>query len=48
MWQASFKAVIDRLAVPGSKARERGVLSVPEFKRIARKVWPAARAASQK
>lgn len=47
MWEASFKAVIDRLAVPGSNARARGVLSVPEFKRIARKVWPSARAATQ-
>lgn len=42
MWEASFDAVLKRLAVPGSKARARGVLSVPEFKRLeaARKVWP--------
>jgi hypothetical protein len=40
MWEASFEAVLDRLAVPGSKARARGVLSVPEFKRLGRQIWP--------
>ena len=40
MWEARFESDIKRLAVPGSKARARGVLSVPEFTRIARKAWP--------
>jgi hypothetical protein len=43
MWEAPFAAVAERLAVPGSKARARGVLAVDEFKRIpaAHQVWPA-------
>jgi hypothetical protein len=43
MWEAPFDVVLKRLAVPGSRARARGVLSVPEFKRIesARKAWPS-------
>lgn len=41
MWEAPYLAVEERLALPGSKARERGALGVREFKRIARKVWPA-------
>lgn len=42
MWEAPMAAVNDRLAVPGSKARARGALSVPEFKRHCRAVcvWP--------
>ncbi|MDR3485700.1 MAG: hypothetical protein P4M05_12415 [Bradyrhizobium sp.] len=40
MWEASYEAVVERLAVPGSKARDRGVLSVPEFKAMAQRVWP--------
>lgn len=40
MWEAPFGSVIERLARPGSKARARGVLSVPEFTQIARSVWP--------
>lgn len=40
MWEAPFKAVAARLAVPGSKSRGRGALSVSEFKRMARQVWP--------
>jgi hypothetical protein len=40
MWEAPFGSVIKRLARPGSKARARGVLSVPEFTGIARRVWP--------
>lgn len=40
MWEAPFAAVAARLAVPGSKSRERGALGVSEFKRMARKVWP--------
>lgn len=41
MWEAPFPAVAKRLAVPGSKARDRGALGVSEFKRIdgARQVW---------
>ncbi|HQT90319.1 MAG TPA: hypothetical protein PK677_17600 [Acidiphilium sp.] len=40
MWEAPFTAVAARLTVPGSKSRDRGALSVSEFKRMARKVWP--------
>lgn len=40
MWSAPYSAVAERLAKPGSKARERGALSVPEFKRLAVRVWP--------
>lgn len=40
MWEAPFAAVAARLAVPGSKSRERGALGVSEFKRIARRIWP--------
>ena len=40
MWEAPFTAVAARLAIPGSKARDRGALSVSEFKRMARRVWP--------
>jgi hypothetical protein len=47
MWQASHEATIKRLAAPGWKARSRGVLSVPEFKAIAQRVWPVARILSQ-
>lgn len=40
-WEAPYKAVCDRLAEPGSKARnERGALSVGDFKRLAKPVWP--------
>jgi hypothetical protein len=42
MWEAPFSAVVERLKVPGSKARKRGVLGVAEFKalKLARQVWP--------
>jgi hypothetical protein len=40
MWEEPYAAVVKRLAVPGSKARERGALGVSEFKRLARRVWP--------
>ena len=40
MWEASFGSVVECLAQPGSKARARGVLSIPEFTRIARRVRP--------
>lgn len=41
MWEAPYAAVEARLAVPGSKARERGALGVPEFKNLAVRIWPA-------
>jgi len=40
MWEAKFSEVCEILAKPGSRARERGALSVSEFKRIAWQVWP--------
>lgn len=40
MWEAPIALVEARLALPGSKARERGALGVPEFKKLARRVWP--------
>jgi hypothetical protein len=44
MWEAPFSSVAKRLAHPGSKSRERGVLGVSEFKGLplARRVWPDA------
>jgi hypothetical protein len=42
MWEAPIAAVTERLAVSGSKARERGALGVREFKRLAEQVWPPA------
>lgn len=41
MWEASYAAVEKRLALPGSKSRERGALGVPEFKKLAVRIWPA-------
>ena len=40
MWEAPYADVAKRLALPGSKARERGSLGVTEFKRLACRVWP--------
>ena len=40
MWEASYAAVTKRLAMPGSKSRERGALGVREFKRLAQRIWP--------
>lgn len=40
MWEAPYSAVENRLAVPGSKSRERGALSVSEFKKLAECIWP--------
>ncbi|MBN9317290.1 MAG: hypothetical protein J0I99_16220 [Devosia sp.] len=41
MWEAPYLAVVERLAVPGSKARnDRGSLAVSDFKRLARRIWP--------
>jgi DNA-directed RNA polymerase subunit RPC12/RpoP len=41
MWEAPYSKVCDLLCRPGSKARERGALGVPAFKKIAKRVWPA-------
>ena len=40
IWEAPYAAVALALSRPGSKARARGALGVPAFKRIARKIWP--------
>jgi hypothetical protein len=40
MWEPPFTAVAARLAVPGSKSRDRGALGVLDFKCMARKMWP--------
>jgi hypothetical protein len=44
MWEAPIESVRERLACPGSKSRERGVLGVAEFQRLplAHRVWPDA------
>jgi hypothetical protein len=47
MWEAPIAAVEERLALPGSRARERGALGVREFKRLARQVWPKKMAPGQ-
>ena len=39
MWEAPYGAVCDCLMRPGSRARARGALGVPAFKKIARRVW---------
>ena len=41
IWEAPFSAVIVRLGVPGSKARARGVLTLGDFKRFGKRVFPA-------
>ena len=35
-----MSAVEERLAVPGSKSRDRGALGVREFKKLAKQIWP--------
>jgi hypothetical protein len=41
IWKTTEAAVIDRLRMPGSKARnERGSMGLSQFKSIAEKVWP--------
>lgn len=42
IWQAPYVAVVECLKRPGSKARERGQLGVPTFKKLsgARRKWP--------
>jgi hypothetical protein len=43
MWEAGYDKIIARLKEPGSKARNiRGALSVGDFKRLAKTVWPPA------
>ncbi|MDP1753413.1 MAG: hypothetical protein Q8L22_28515 [Reyranella sp.] len=42
IWEAPMAAVDQRLLKPGSKARDRGALGVPEFKRLAKRVWPVS------
>jgi hypothetical protein len=34
IWEAPFDAILERLNVPGSNARKRGVLTVGDFKRL--------------
>ena len=41
IWEAPFSEVKSRLEKAG-KARERGVLSVAEFRKLATKIWPPA------
>lgn len=41
IWEAERQDVIERLIVPGSKARnERFSMSVPQFRSVATRVWP--------
>jgi hypothetical protein len=43
MWEAPYGSVTTRLLEPRSKARnERGAMSVHDFKKIAKIVWPPA------
>lgn len=39
IWEATYANVEIALALPGSKARERGALSVTAFKKIAVRIW---------
>lgn len=41
IWEAPYAAVEERLDVAGSKARARGSLGVPEFTRLAARIWPS-------
>jgi hypothetical protein len=41
IWEAPFSAVAERLAVPGSKSRDRGALGTSEFVRMATRIWPS-------
>ena len=47
MWEAPIAAVLECLARPGSKARERGALGAADFKRLAHQVWPEVKATKQ-
>ena len=40
IWESPFRLVVESLERPGSKSRERGALSVSDFKRISQQVWP--------
>lgn len=42
IWAAPYKAIEERLDVPGSNARKRGVLSLSEFKQLGAQIWPSA------
>ena len=46
MWEAPIGVVEELLALTDSKARQRGSLGIPEFKRHARKVWSKPEASS--
>lgn len=41
IWEAPYAAIDECLQKPGSKARERGSMSVSAFKARAQQVWPA-------
>lgn len=41
IWRGERAAVAERLARPGSKARDRGSMNISQFKSIARQVWPS-------
>jgi hypothetical protein len=45
IWEAPFAAIVERLAAPGSRARARGVLSVGDFKRLGKRVFPTIKGA---
>jgi hypothetical protein len=47
MWEAPFVAVVERLSLPGSKARARGAMAVADFKRVGQRVWPCAKDATR-
>jgi hypothetical protein len=42
MWETSYADVLGLLQRPGSKARERGSLSISQFKSIAERIWKEA------
>jgi hypothetical protein len=42
MLEAPYAAVCECLAKPGSKARERGALGVPAFRKLAKCIWKSA------
>ncbi len=40
IWEAPYARVVEQLAVPGSKARQRGALSIRNYKKVAIQIWP--------
>jgi hypothetical protein len=40
VWEAPFHAVAERLALGGSKARDRGALRLNEFMALGQRIWP--------